>query len=344
MAPYVAGTFLFAVVAWLVYYFYVNASHNVKPWRTVKGRLMDLAESEGFTVDRERCTAYGELEGVPFAFGLKTVRRGKSRHMQLWAALESSEIPLDLEVSAECVLSGVSRALGYKEATLGEPEFDAAFWILTDDVEQARNFLTPSRRRGFLHGLTAVSDGKIKKQKVQAIQRFSTPLRMSRHFRPLLENFRLLAETLNESGERLASLPEGRSGVVAQKVRRFARTSSVFLLIGLFVFWHPHIIHLQWIWWSLALGLALSVAAAVKATETTRVLLQAYFAFLAAEIMVFVGVGLYSVYRHFDENHLMAVLLVGLVGLALCWGSRNYLKSMDQTKAAVRDNNLPSEL
>ena len=92
------------------------------------------------------------------------------------------------------------------------------------------------------------------------------------------------------------------------------------------------------------MGLALSVAAAVKATETTRVLLQAYFAFLAAEIMVFVGVGLYSVYRHFDENHLMAVLLVGLVGLALCWGSRNYLKSMDQTKAAVRDNNLPSEL
>ena len=200
MALYAAGTFLFSVVAWLVYYFYVNASHNVKPWRTVKGRLMDLAESEGFTVDRERCTAYGELEGVPFAFGLKTMRRGKSRHMQLWAALESSEIPLDLEVSAECVLSGVSRALGYKEATLGEPEFDAAFWILTDDVERARYFLTPSRRRGFLHGLTAVSDGKIKKQKVQAIQRFSTPLRMSRHFRPLLENFRLLAETLNDSG------------------------------------------------------------------------------------------------------------------------------------------------
>ena len=110
------------------------------------------------------------------------------------------------------------------------------------------------------------------------------------------------------------------------------------------MFWHPRIIHLQWIWWSLALGLALSVAAAVKATETTRVLLQAYFAFLAAEIVVFVGVGMYSMYRHFDENHLIAVLLVGFVGLAVCWGSRNYLKSMDQTKTAVRDNNVPSEL
>ena len=127
MALYAAGTFLFSVIAWLVYYFYVNASHNVKPWRTVKGRLMDLAESQGFTVDRDRCTAYGELERVPFAFGLKTVRGSKSQHMELWAALESKEIPPDLEVSAECVLSGVSRALGYKEATLGEPEFDAAF-------------------------------------------------------------------------------------------------------------------------------------------------------------------------------------------------------------------------
>ena len=92
------------------------------------------------------------------------------------------------------------------------------------------------------------------------------------------------------------------------------------------------------------MGLGLSVIAAIKATETTRVLLQAYFAFLAAEIVVFVGVGLYSVYRDFDENHLIAVLLVGFVGLAVCWGSRNYLKSMDQTKAAVRDNNVPSEL
>lgn len=343
MAPYLAATFLFSLAVWLMYYFYVNASHNVKPWRIAKERLMVLAESEGFTVDRERCRALGDLEGVPFAFGLKSVKAGKGQVMELWAALESEEIPPDLEVSAECVLSGVSRALGYKETTLGEPEFDAAFWIVTDNVERARSFLTPSRRRGFLHGLTAVADGKIKKGKVQAIRRFSTPLRMSRHFRPLIDNFRLLAETLNDSGVRLASLPEGRSGVVAKKVSRFARTSSVFLTLGLFVFWRPHIIHFQWIWWSLALGLALSVAAAVKATETTRVLLQAYFAFLAAEIVVVVSAGLYFVYQTFDEDQLIGVLLVGFVGLAACWGSRNYLKSMDQTKSAVRDT-APSGL
>ena len=151
MAPYIAGSVLVSLAVWLVYYFYVNASHNVKPWRTVKDRLMDFALREGFEVDRQRCTARGELDGVPFAFGMKTESGSKSQHMELWAVLESEEIPPDLELSGECLLSGVSRALGYEEASLGDPEFDAAFWIVTDDVDRARDYLTPSRRRGFLH-------------------------------------------------------------------------------------------------------------------------------------------------------------------------------------------------
>lgn len=338
MAPYIAGSVLVSLAVWLVYYFYVNASHNVKPWRTVKDRLMDFALREGFEVDRQRCTARGELDGVPFAFGMKTVSGSKSQHMELWAVLESEEIPPDLELSGECLFSGVSRALGYEEASLGDPEFDAAFWIVTDDVDRARDYLTPSRRRGFLHGLTSVPNGKVKDRKVQASRGFSTPLTMSRHFEPLVEKFRLLAETLNVSGERLGGLPEGRSGVVEQKVRRFARTSSVFLLIGLSIVWDTDQLGVQWLWWSLALGLGLCLATAIKTVEATRLVLQAYFAFLAAEIAIVTGLGLYSQYRHFDEDLFIGLLVGAFVGLAVCWGSRNYLKSMDQTKSAVRDS------
>lgn len=184
-------------------------------WRRRRELLMDLAEQSELEVDRTLCVARGRLEGHPFQVGVKTVRARKSTRIALWAELTLAGCPADLRLSEEDMVFGL---LGGQQQTLGDPAFDAVFFIQCDHLEAAREFLSPTLKVALMRNLPALQ-ARLEKGAVVIELPFLTPLRMESRIRELMSGYRQLAQELNGQ---LAGEP---FDPVQRKLRIFARSS-----------------------------------------------------------------------------------------------------------------------
>lgn len=341
MAPIIA---VIVGVSGLVLFFgliYLGEAHEAKPWVTTRARLMELAQEYGLEIEPSGTRARGELEGLSFSLGVTSLRRGKSKIVNLWAKLEVPDCPPSMELREEDLLSGVGRTFGTEELSLGDPEFDAAFEIGGSSVDEVKQFLTPGNRGGLLRYMPRLPQAHLKLGVISSEKSFSTPFFMEGHAQNMLENYRLLATALQGRGE---PLEEGASsGLIERKLRRFAGwTLWVWFLLFLLTLTDRANdgSALQAL---LLLGTVLT-AATFSASEISRVILQGFYAFMSLSILGLIGLGfvdgleIYNVpWLRLVDDEYIAFFLFNTVFMFGFWGARNYLRTLDRSRVVVRD-------
>ena len=327
----------------LVYFFYLGEAHDAYPWRKQRKALMDLAADYGLEVHESQRKAAGELEGLPFSIGVSTVRTSKSKVVKLGTKLEVPACPAGLSLNCEDLLSGIAKAFSYDELSLGDPEFDAVFEIHGESVDVVKSYLTPEIRSGLLRYFSKLPHGVLRSQEIRSEKRFLTPFFMASHFKPLLERNRLLAASLQGRVEPLK--PGQSSGIVEQKLRRFCRLTILIWLIPFLVTLKASS-ELSELALPFVFGVGtLLTTAALSAKETARVFLQGYYAFITLFVAIMIFFGLLDGTEIYEPRWLDLVdqeyigyFLVTSVVFFTCWGTRNYLKTLDQTRVVVRDS------
>jgi hypothetical protein len=315
-------------VLWLVFWAFHCAFHKAYLWRSKRAEIWSFASELGFLIDEEAWSATGTLEGLPFSMGFRTVRRGKSQSMNFWASLTIGPTPEGMELTNEDILSGAMRVFGSDELNLGDPEFDAAFWICGNNVEEVREYLTPERRLGLLLGMSELHGGKLKGERINSSRDFDTPLKIVSHYQSMLKHFRLLAQAY--SGK-VIEAPVGSTGVVFRKVRRFARFSLGMLSFLCLVTWPAPGNAGDVITGGLLVGVGFSCLAMMP-NETGRVLLQSYYAFLTVVIVCLFAWAITGQFQPLQEvSEYLGITMVSSVLFVFSWGSRHYLKTLDQT-------------
>lgn len=326
-------------IVWIVVLFWVSEFHEAGPWKKKRRQLMALAEEFGLTIQDDGRSAVGEFEGLRVSVGMKSIRLSKSKIVRFWSKLELPDCPSELELREEDIFSGVGRLFGAEELSLGDPEFDAAFNIWGGDLDQVREFLTPNVRSGLLWGMPKLPGAVLRKGAVLYEKSFHTPFFMGRHFQPTLEHFREFAVTLQ--GDTPADL--GNTGVVSGKVRKFA-AKSLFLWVPLFLGTLSVSEQFPTVPQGFtAMGLFFTLFA-LSANEVARVLLQGFYAFmaLAVSILFLIGGLDFSELVNFsfirlDEDGAFPFFLFNFLAGISFFGIRNYLRTLDQTRAVVSD-------
>ncbi len=333
VAPLLAGTVAVGTICFFVFAVFIADFPEARPWRAQRGRLMALASEYGLTPNDEGRTATGNLAGMPFSIGISTVKGSKATTISLWAKLELTDCPETFRLSEESVMTGMSKAFGGEELSLGLPEFDAVFLIQGNCAEEIREFLTPEVQAGLLQYLPELPEGEIRNGAVWAGKRFSTPLFMTRHFRPLLDDCRGMAGVL--SGE-TASESDAPSRRVEKKLASFVKKTLpcwvIATVLGATI--GPAV--------AAAFGIGVLLSGfALTGTEWSRTLLQGYYAFITVAVGCLIllgivdGLELYNVrwLRMVDEQYVP--YFVGTTVTAIfSWGSRHYLKSLDRLRVA----------
>jgi fumarate reductase subunit D len=329
-------------VSAIIYFFYIAEAHEAGPWQKKRTILMALAKEYGLEVEDSGEKAVGTLEGVPFAIGIASVQCSKSKIIELWARLELPDCPESLSLRSEDLLTGIGRIFGSEELSLGDPEFDAAFEVGGESVEQVKSYLTPEVRSGFLRFFTKLPEARLKERSVHSGKRFTTPFFMTRHFRPLLENNSLLASAVQG---RIAPLQaDESSGVVEGKIRLFALwTLPLWLALFVLTLSGAETSN-QWAS-TVALGVGtLMSAGALTASEIARVALQGFYAFMSLFTALLLVLGVLhgtEIYEprllNFIDQEYTAFFLFVSIALLGFWGARNYLRGLDQTRVVVND-------
>ena len=325
MAFWLTITLLVTTFSSIAFFVYHSAFHNTFLWRRGKNEAFLRAGELGLILDENGRLVSGTLSGLPFHCGFRSVKSGKTKHVEVWGRLEIGETPEALEISCEDVLSGVFRAFGSEELNLEDPEFDAAFWITGADVEKIKEFLTPSIRRGMLLGMSELPNAKLKNGQITSYRTAFTPLGLVTRFQRMLLQFSLLAKTF--SGDEQEHSDFESTGVVTKKVRRFARFSLVVFTFSCLVT-SPVSGNLGLL---LAAGFALGVLFSILAMssgETGRVLLQSYYAFVT---LVIIAATCVALTKPSESSEVIAVGICGAVAGVFTWGGRHYLKTLDQT-------------
>lgn len=336
------------VVFSIGYLFYLSEFHNAKPWRVEKAHFLELAESYGLKPDPSTHRATGALSGLPFSMGLKSSRGSKAKQVLLWAKLELPGDSFGLTLRNESFWSGLAKSVGPEELSLGDPEFDAAFVVHGDSVEQWESFLTPERRSGLLHYFSQLPRASLKDQAVYSGVSFNTPFFLRKKLVRLLDNNRHLAKAMQ--GESTV-LPMGEtSGLVAGKLRKFAWVTlpvwGTLALVSTQASSAPSDRALQFLFFTYALA----TLGVFFIPHTARVLLQGLYAFLSAFAVVLLIVGglhgleIYEPrWFHIDQEYGAFFTLTVIAGV-LTWGARNYLKTLNQTLAVVKEPEANSKL
>ena len=320
----------FAYLVYSVYYLESGA------WKRQRRRLVKHGVERGLTpLSAQASTLTGTLDGLPFRIGLAKYRGSKTEGYKLRAELSVPHYS-GVTVNQESVLSGAQRLTGEREATLGDREVDACFWLEGPEDTLRRLFTSPARE-ALLRALPEIPDGSLREGKISGELVMLTPFFVERNFLAMMVNFQLLAAALQGHGS-VDPLPEGF--VVGRKLRKFARTSLWFIVpLGLLAIALPGSIGLaaQAI---MAIGLALTLLA-LTGRQTSRVLLQAYYAFLtiALAALVLVG-GSVSLFNGQAElKNLAAAAVLCLVLMGLCWSARHYMRALDLTGVTSHQEN-----
>ncbi len=344
MAPIIAGIIGLSLVIAFLGTIYLSEFHGSRLWLTRRSRLMDTAQEFGLKVVTEQKEAAGELAGLPFTLKVASVRSGKSKLVYLIGRLELPDCPPGLELREEDLLSGVAKTFGSDELSLGDPEFDAAFLVGGNSVEEVKGYLTPVNRAGLLRYLPELPHAHLKNGVVYSERRYMTPFAMPRHGREMVENFRQLAEALQ------SETPVSGGSTVNKKLRKFVGRSFWFWLL-------PCLLALSDPGGAgygttalLTMGTLLT-GAAFTASEIARVMLQGFYAFLALSILVLIilgvvdGLELYNVpwLRLVDDDYVPFFFFTTMLGF-LFWGIRNYLRTLDRSRVVVRDSETRPEL
>ena len=98
---------------------------------------------------RTRVRIEGDISGLPVVLDSYSVNAGKSQITYVRARAESST-PHHLRVNKENFLTSIGKALGVRDATVGDDTYDEAFLISTDDEDWMRRVLAPPLREAHL--------------------------------------------------------------------------------------------------------------------------------------------------------------------------------------------------
>lgn len=329
---------------WALWAAFISEFPNAGVWRRRRQLFLQQAEALGYEIDSEACTATKRVGDFSLLVGIATTY-GKSKSIKLYGKFTLPDCPPKLGISQES-LGAVSRAFGDKDLTLGEPEFDAVFWLTCDSTDQLRDYLTPTRSRAFLQQMVSIPRTCVRDGAVHTDVHFATPNRMGSYFSPVLEGLERLARALQ--GEDLPSGTQGAPTAVQQKLRKFGRNGALA--------------------WSL---LALPTLAAIAQSDTgnaidfllamvpvlmctlhlsllrghpgTRLLLQGLYAFLALLAGGVLVLGLmdaadmapFSLVK-LREDEVVPFLMVGTLSTFWFWSCRHYLKALDTFTARSR--------
>lgn len=188
----------------------------------------------------------------------------------------------------------------------------------------------------------------MKEQAVYSEASFNTPFFLRKKLVRLLNDNRRLAEALQ--GESTA-LPVGEnSGLVARKLRKFAWVTlpvwGTLALVSTQAGSDPSDRAFQFLFFTYALA----TLGVFFIPHTARALLQGLYAFLSAIAVVLLIVGglhgleIYEPrWFHIDQEY-GAFFTFTVVGGLLTWGARNYLKTLNQTLAVVKEPEANSKL
>lgn len=274
--------------------------------------------------------AQGRLEGFLFSVGLRHVRQQKGSWYEFKASLElGPDCPRSLHLRNEGVLTGLQKAGQRDDLVLGDAELDQAFWVKGESRSGVLEFLAGEGRRALLYAMPRLPGAELKDGKLTAERWFFTSAFGVKQFRAIYELFVLLARGLAQPDQSLA-LPKGAASPVVFKLRRFLVPSTVMLLLGLAVstsFGSGDRDFALGVALISGLGLVLS-AAAGTGKDLARLLLQAYYAFLALTWLGLAAAELAGVWgpRFFDERVIIILMQVGVA--VLCWGARHYLRTL----------------
>lgn len=187
-ATLVIGGFV-AFCAWLV-------TWGMKHAKKVRSNFQQLAAQLGFVfVERAKravfdssLTATGEIDGR--AAQLLSYTTGSGKHQVTWAAISltpRADGGLQFELSRQGLGTTISRLFGAREITVGEPAFDSAWFIQTNQPDFFQAALLPelqTRITAALTGSDAVQRPSFKLESGSVVYReagdFGSDLRCAR--------------------------------------------------------------------------------------------------------------------------------------------------------------------
>lgn len=328
-------------LGWMTWALFISEFPNASPWRRGRKRFLDSAEELGFDVSRENCTATKDVDGVLLTVGIKVVR-DKSNSIVMSAQLPLPEVPSGMMVAQEMSVWGGSRALGAKERTTGDPEFDAVFWLQCDDEEQLRGYLTLPRREALLRWTDQVPTARLTEQGIVAERIFFTPGKMKEAtFGPFLSGLEGLVREF-QGGEPGEEKPRGSA--VGEMQRRFARNTMfiwLFWLLGSVAVPSFDIVT-NLIRVSSGLMVLLTFGL-YRDVQGSRVLLQGVYAFLSLVSCGVLVLGLLESaellswrFLRLEESQVVVFAIIGSLTTLWLWGRRHRLKALDTLRARTR--------
>lgn len=149
----------FAFIAFLLGFFGLIAVLLRRQQRKALENLTSLASRLGLELKRQPArlgfeptpTVEGRHHGRPVRFFTYTTGSGKSR--RTWSAVSaagSGTGPFTLELAPENPLTRIAAALGMQDIQVGDPAFDRAFLVRSNDAAGAAAALLPEIRTGLL--------------------------------------------------------------------------------------------------------------------------------------------------------------------------------------------------
>ena len=285
------------------------------------------------------------LEGFPVTFELQRVSTGKGYYDCFEATLKLPVSPCVYSLRTEGLLSGLSRVARAREATLGDENFDHAFWVVTDDIEQLRAYLTPARRTVLIYALpdrsTSLSDNKVSVEK-----RYFHPFYGQEIFKRTLHRFETVARIFAGDETVPEAVSKAATSVAARKVKKFVPWAVVWSLAAPSFLWsllrdfsnaafaNPYL-DLSKLGPALSLLGVASALFALSGYQMARLLLQSYFAFLSLAALLLPPVALIFLEIPGDFGMKCTFVMGGLILAILTWGVRHYLRSLERPLTTV---------
>lgn len=120
-----------------------------------KAALADFATPCGMHFEDlgSRSRLWGRVDNLEVEVTSRIVGAGKNRRIESDGVLKLVDAPKGLVLRHEGIGTGMERMAGHREYTVGDLDFDNAFWVVADDPVELAEYLTDERRDGFLHWL-----------------------------------------------------------------------------------------------------------------------------------------------------------------------------------------------
>lgn len=292
-------------------------------------QLARLMDNEGFTLV-ENNHYRRVLHGLTIDFRLTREKSGDMRTDCVKATLTLPKSGIRYRLRREGLAWGILRTVGQGEVQLEDENFDQAFWIECEDKDKLSEYLQPQHRAALIH-VFQDDPGTLEADKIRLSRSFMHPFYGRRYFGRLANRLVEAAEIFAGVAEPSQACLKAAKSVARVKTRKFVPWSLLFS-VGI-----PALLSVlasatgrasdifQLI---CVIGLCVSFSA-LLGLNSTRLILQSYFAFLAvtAVAVPFVALATKSLYG--DWRSYSAIFVGSFLLALLSWGVRHFLKSQE---------------